>query len=80
MINNNGVKLTTNLTELIREGINSYASKIDTNRNEIKLALSGNEKKLSLGDIEERVLVNEALQKQINEAEDLLSKPVQRGL
>lgn len=80
MINNNGIKLTTNLTELIREGIKSYATKIDINRNKIESALSGNEEKLALGDIEELVLINEALQEHINEAEKLLNKPIPRGM
>lgn len=72
--------MTKGTIELLREGINSYVKKIDSNKDRIQKALNGNEDKLALGDIEELVSINNALQKQVNEAEAMMHQPIARGI
>lgn len=79
MINNNGIKLTSGLIEIIQEGIKSYSGKIEDNRTRIEQAISNKENELSVAQVEELVLINQVLQKQINEAEGILNTPVARG-
>lgn len=79
MINNNGINLTSDLIEIIREGIKSYSRIIEDNRALIERVISNKGSELSVGQVEELVLINQALQKCINEAESILNKPVTRG-
>lgn len=72
--------MTEGTIELFREGINSYVKKIESNKDRIQKALNGNEERLALGDIEELVSINDALQKQINEAEAMMHQPIARGI
>ena len=80
MINNSGFKLTSGLIEIIKEGISSYCEQIENNQDKISKALLEKDSELSVGQIEELVLINQALQKQINEAEEILNKPTPRGI
>lgn len=79
MINNNGIDLTSDLIEIIREGIKSYSRIIEDNRALIERVISNKGSELSVSQVEELVLINQALQKCINEAESILNKPVTRG-
>ena len=79
MINNNGINLTSGLIEIIREGIKSYSRIIEDNRALIERVISNKGSELSVSQVEELVLINQALQKCINEAESILNKPVTRG-
>ncbi|MDT2813751.1 MULTISPECIES: hypothetical protein [Vagococcus] len=80
MINNSGFKLTSGMIEIIKEGISSYCEQIENNQDKISKALLEKDSELSVGQIEELVLINQALQKQINEAEEILNKPTPRGI
>lgn len=79
MINNNGINLTSGLLEIIQEGIKSYSGIIEDNRTLIEQVLSNKGNELSVGQVEELFLINQSLQKCINEAESILNKPVTRG-
>ena len=79
MINNNGINLTSGLLEIIQEGIKSYSGIIEDNRTLIEQVLSNKGNELSVDQVEELVLINQSLQKCINEAESILNKPVTRG-
>ena len=79
MINNNGINLTSGLIEIIREGIKSYSRIIEDNRALIERVISNKGSELSVSQVEELVLINQALQKCINEAESILNKPVTKG-
>ena len=79
MINNNGINLTSGLIEIIREGIKSYSRIIEDNRALIERVISNGGSELSVGQVEELVLINQSLQKCINEAESILNKPVTKG-
>ena len=79
MINNNGINLTSGLLEIIREGIKSYSGIIEDNRTLIEHVISNKGNELSVDQVEELVLINQSLQKCINEAESILNKPVKRG-
>ena len=79
MINNNGINLTSGLLEIIREGIKSYSRIIEDNRTLIEHVISNKGNELSVDQVEELVLINQSLQKCINEAESILNKPVTRG-
>lgn len=80
MINNSGFKLTSGMIEIIKEGISSYCEQIENNQDKISKALLEKDSELSVGQIEELVLINQALQKQINETEEILNKPTPRGI
>lgn len=80
MINNSGFKLTSGIISIIKEGIRSYCEQIENNQDKISKALLEKDSELSVGQIEELVLINQALQKQINEAEEILNKPTPRGI
>ena len=79
MINNNGINLTSGLLEIIQEGIKSYSGIIEDNRTLIEHVISNKGNELSVDQVEELVLINQSLQKCINEAESILNKPVTRG-
>lgn len=79
MINNNGINLTSGLIKIIQEGIKSYSGIIEDNRTLIEQAISNKGNELSVGQVEELVLINQTLQKCINEAESILNKPVTKG-
>lgn len=80
MMNNSGFKLTKGIIEIIKEGISSYCEQIEDNQDKISKALLEKDSELSVGQIEELVLINQTLQKQINEAEEILNKPTSRGI
>ena len=79
MINNNGINLTSGLIEIIREGIKSYSRIMEDNRALIERVIYNKGRELSVGQVEELVLINKALQKCVNEAESILNKPGARG-
>lgn len=80
MMNNTALRLTSNMIDIIKEGIKAQTEKINSNKSRIKLALNDAENSLTVEQIEEMILVNQVLQKQINEAEELLNKPTPRGI
>lgn len=81
MLNSNGgFRLTSNMIDIIKEGVNVQATKINKNKEKIKLALIDKDNSLTVEQIEEMILVNQVLQKQINEAEEILNKPMPRGI
>lgn len=79
-MNNNGLRLTSNMVDIIKEGIKAQTEKINSNKSRIKLALNDTENSLTVEQIEEMILVNQVLHKQINEAEEILNKPMPRGI